>query len=215
MNSIWHFITSSCDVSPSKTRHWSSKGRKPMDVVERRSTRKAKVGSTRSADASPWWHLKDRTASQTGTQPSHLVLRHHVLTLNAPTWTLSQAYHVIAATWVLPTGQISIPRKVWARSRQNLDNASSTRNSVFFFFFEKNVFHKSLGFFKKAISGKENIRVTMVWITLENYFSPSASGRKVPVAQQSTQLSLKHLMLLSPIPLYMIVHIYFCQPMFL
>ena len=69
-----------------------------MDVDERRSTRKAKVGSTRSADASPRRHLKDSTASQTGTQPSHLVLRHHVLTLNAPTWTLSQAYHVTAAT---------------------------------------------------------------------------------------------------------------------
>lgn len=178
MNSIWHFITSSCDVSPSKTRHWSSKGRKPMDVVERRSTRKAKVGSTRSADASPWWHLKDRTASQTGTQPSHLVLRHHVLTLNAPTWTLSQAYHVIAATWVLPTGQISIPRKVWAHSRQNLDNSSSTRNSVFFFSLKRMFSIKALAFLKKPFLAKKTFVLPWFGSHWRSIFLPLLQGER-------------------------------------
>ena len=115
-----------------------------MTMDEHRSTREATVGvlahsNIRGQDGKQEW--------PSAITPCSLSSPAHAESTNLDI--KSNLIHYTPALRELNTAQISILRKMWTHMRQNLDYSSSTRNSVFIFFFERNVFHKSRDFKKK------------------------------------------------------------------
>lgn len=144
MNNMWHFITLNLWHDALQMHNRSPKGQKPMTVDEHRSTREATVGmlahsNIRGQDGKQEWPSAITSCSLSS--PAHAESTNLDIKSNL--------IHYTPALRELNTVQISILRKMWAHMRQNLDYSSSTRNSVFIFFFERNVFHKSRDFKKK------------------------------------------------------------------
>lgn len=106
----------------------------------------------------------------------------------------------------LAARSISILRKVRACLRQHLDSSSPTKKPTLGFFFETNVFYKSLGFERKEKKSHAQHRKHSRYHGSDHIYRAIFSScfrERGSSAKQSTQPSLEHLMFFCPLPLQM------------